>query len=131
MTEINDLDKPRRGDEKDCPRCGTRIVWTGYYSFDGHWEHCDEGTSGTLSCPFDPAPSDEYVHAWADGYQAGLAAAAKAAEPAPPVCDWCDEPVVLTDSGWCHKSDGLYGCGRKPFNTSAQVHGLHRPVAAS
>ena len=58
MTKITELDKPRRGDEKDCPRCGTRIVWTGYYSFDGHWEHCDEGTSGTLSCPFDPDTHD-------------------------------------------------------------------------
>ena len=123
MTAITDIDKPRYGDEKDCPRCGTRIAWTRY-----HWEHCDEGTSGTLSCPFDPAPSDEYLAAWADGYRAGLAAAAKAAEPAPPVCDWCDKPVVLTDSGWCHKGDGMYGCDRKPYNTSAQVNSLHCPV---
>ncbi len=48
--EPEPLPKPKRHEERECPRCGTRIVWTGYYAWDGHWEHCDEGTSGTLSC---------------------------------------------------------------------------------
>ncbi|MDA8385402.1 MAG: hypothetical protein M0Z88_03975 [Actinomycetota bacterium] len=73
-----------------------------------------------------PLTSAQLAGALSLAWQAGYLAAR-----GQPVCDWCDEPVVLTDSGWCHKSDGLYGCGRKPFNTSAQVHGLHRPVAAS
>lgn len=48
--EPEPLPKPHRGDERPCPRCGQRTVWTGYYSFDGAWEHCDSGYTGQLSC---------------------------------------------------------------------------------
>jgi hypothetical protein len=45
-----DPDKPRYHEERECGRCGAHVVWTGFYSFDGNWEHCDDGYSGQLSC---------------------------------------------------------------------------------
>lgn len=38
-----------------------------------------------------------------------------------PVCDWCSEPVVKAEQGWCHRS-GFYSCETLPLRY-AQVDG--------
>lgn len=72
------------------------------------------------------------IHAWAE--VAGVADAQAHAPHCPtcrceaPVCDWCDQPVVVdaVDEIWRHKS-GYYGCDKAPHNTYAQVNGSERP----
>ncbi len=46
-----------------------------------------------------------------------------------PVCDWCGEPVVLANLGWCHQATARYGCEPEPlWSCVAQVDGSLYPA---
>ena len=46
-----------------------------------------------------------------------------------PVCDWCGEPVVAADLGWCHQATARYGCEPEPlWSCVAQVDGSLIPT---
>ena len=46
-----------------------------------------------------------------------------------PVCDWCGEPVVLADLGWCHQATARYGCEPEAlWSRVAQVDGSLIPA---
>ena len=49
-----------------------------------------------------------------------------------PVCDWCSEPVVAADLGWCHQATARYGCEPEPlWSCVAQVDGSLYPAPAA
>jgi len=67
------------------------------------------------------------IAAYAMGYQAGLADGfdlGLAEARRKPVCDWCEQPVVLVEGRkWCH-ADGFYGCSpERLWGRYAQVSG--------
>ena len=48
-----------------------------------------------------------------------------------PVCDWCSEPVVAANLGWCHQATARYGCEPEAlWSCVAQVDGSLYPAPA-